>query len=412
MLRAAVFGITFSLALHFSIPANGQQAPSQAVPQAAPSLAQQASPQATGPVLSSNSTLVLIPALVTNKAGQPVFTLKADDFTATDDGVPQKLHLEDDSDSEPLALVIALQTGGAGAHEVDKYRNMAPLIDSLAGAVPHRIAVVAFGSTPKLVQDFVDITPENATSIDGVLHNLTPDDDGGSILDTLLRDQPPQYRRAILLISETLDRTSKLTLDQALRDVSDTNTIIYSLAFSSARFQAGRDAGKALSNDEPGLRHGCMANENAPATTEAQSGTQPEDKAPEDEDLTEDTPKPAKRTGRQLSNQAYNCLGVLLPPFALAKVAFMAGINGLRRNVPETVANLTGGEYYTFKDPHSIERNLITIANHVPNRYMLSFQPQAPHPGLHAVSLHLKNYPDLTIQSRSSYWAEPETAKP
>jgi hypothetical protein len=46
------------------------------------------------PTLTSNTTIVLVPALVTTESGEPVYTLKAQDFTATDDGIPQKLTLE------------------------------------------------------------------------------------------------------------------------------------------------------------------------------------------------------------------------------------------------------------------------------------------------------------------------------
>src|SRR5579859_7447084 len=69
--------------------------------------------------LSSRSTLVLVPALVRDKSksGQLVFTLTADDFVLTDDGVPQKLHLEEDTGGEPLALVVAIEGGGSGVDE-------------------------------------------------------------------------------------------------------------------------------------------------------------------------------------------------------------------------------------------------------------------------------------------------------
>ena len=50
--------------------------------------------------------------------------------------------------------------------------------------------------------------------------------------------------------------------------------------------------------------------------------------------------------------------------------------------------------------------SLITISNHVPNRYVLSFQPQAPHPGFHAVELKLKDHPGLQLTARSGYWAD------
>lgn len=120
-------------------------------------------------VLGARSTLVLVPALIRTKAGELVFALKADDFVLTDDGIPQKLRLEEDSDGEPLALVVVVESGGAGAREFNKYSTLAPglapMLGSIVGNVPHRIAVVTFDSQPTLLQDF---TPDTDTAADAL----------------------------------------------------------------------------------------------------------------------------------------------------------------------------------------------------------------------------------------------------
>jgi hypothetical protein len=71
-----------------------------------------------------------------------------------------------------------------------------------------------------------------------------------------------------------------------------------------------------------------------------------------------------------------------------------------------------GGEYYKLTNAKSLERDLHTISNHIPNRYILSFQPQSPHPGLHALRLSAPDYAGLTITARGSYWAEPMQNSP
>src|SRR5580704_17026690 len=104
--------------------------------------------------LTSRSTLVLVPALVRTHSGELVYTLTANDFTLTDNGVEQKLFLEEDSGSQPLALVVAIQTGGAGARQFDTYRNLGTMVEAIIGNVPHKIAVVTFDSEPTLLQAF------------------------------------------------------------------------------------------------------------------------------------------------------------------------------------------------------------------------------------------------------------------
>jgi VWFA-related protein len=350
---------------------------------------------AATPTLTSQSTLVLVPALVRNKADELVFTLKADDFVLTDDGIPQKLRLEQDTGGEPLALAVVIEGGGAGVRELGKYGAIAPMLESVIGGVPHRVAVVGFDSSPVLVQDFTPDVDSAAHAVKALIEDNNGDN-GAAILDSLgfavdlLRKQPPEYRRAILLISETLDRSSHLKLEEALRATSDTNTAIYSIGFSSGRDYVKTEAPKTLgkgvipgvsSQDPaaPGPAHGCMSRD------------------PND---------PQVDLSKSVAAQAFDCLSLLAPPLRLAKMAVIAAMDGFQKNIPETVARLTGGEYYKLTNAKSLERDLATISNHLPNRYVLSFQPQTPHSGLHAISLHLPRYPQLEVTARSSYWAD------
>src|ERR1700754_1015197 len=100
-------------------------------------LARAQDPAPVPSTLSTHSTLVLVPALVRNKEGELVYTLNANDFTLTDDGIPQKLTLEQDTGGEPLALVVVLEIGGAGAREFNKFASiappMAPMLESIIG---------------------------------------------------------------------------------------------------------------------------------------------------------------------------------------------------------------------------------------------------------------------------------------
>jgi VWFA-related protein len=341
-----------------------------------------APPAVPAPSLTTQTTLVLVPALVRTRSGDPVFTLTAKDFTVTDDGVPQQAAVEPDTGAEPLALVIAIETGGAGARQLPKLRTLASLVEAVVGDVPHRVAVVAFDGESKTVQDFTF----DFAQVSDAIRGLRPSTGGPATLDALaysvdlLRSQPPEYRRAILLISEILDHASQTTLDQALHAVSDTNTAIYSLGFSSTKAALKGEAAKFDQRETPGPAGGCMAKD------------------------------PNADPGVSRLAQTFECLNILLPPLRAAKMAAELGANSLRRNVPESVTQLTGGEYFTFTDAHSLERDLETIGHHLPNRYVLSFHPLAPHPGFHTIGLRLKDYPHLVVVARNGYWVDTETA--
>lgn len=339
-----------------------------------------ASAQDATSTLQMRSTLVLVPTTVRTKSGAPVFTLKAGDFAVTDDGVQQPVRLEEDAGSLPLALVVVVEAGGAGAGRLDQYRGLGTMVQSVAGGVPHKLALVGFDSEAALVQPWT----ESFETLNKAILELGPGDGKASILDALvysvelLRKQPAGYRRAILLVSETVDHGSQVKLEAALRAVSDTNTVVYSLGFSSTRAEMAREAGKFSSKD-PGPPTGCM-------------GKDP-DLAPED------TPGKA--------SQAFDCVSQLAPPLRLARIAFIAALGGLRRNVPETVAKLTGGEYFHFEDARGLEKGLHAISNRLPNRYFLSFQPVQPHPGLHALGVRLtEERSGVVVEARQSYWSE------
>jgi VWFA-related protein len=349
-------------------------------------LAPAQTPQSAPPTFTTQTTLVVVPTLVTTKAGEPVFTLTAKDFTVTDDGVPQKITV-DDNGGQPLALVVVIETGGAGARQLELERPLHSMLDSVIGGVDHQVAVVAFDTAPHLVLDF---TPQLDLA-DAAILGLQPGDDGVATLDALsfavrlLERQPPRYRRAILLVSETRDFGSYTSLEDSLRAISDTNTAIYALTFSSTRSAMKKESSRFVQPNTPGPAHGCMAKD--PANPE--------------------------RTPGQTWAQLYDCLSLLAPPLRAVKMATIAGMNSLERDVPQSVAHITGGEFYRFHDPKSMERDLIALGSHVPNRYLISFHPSAPHPGLHTLTVRLPQYPKLDIVARANYWIdEPPPAQP
>ena len=82
----------------------------------------------------------------------------------------------------------------------------------------------------------------------------------------------------------------------------------------------------------------------------------------------------------------------------------------MRKNVPSTVAAMTGGEYELFATRKKFELRMSEFTNHLHSRYLLSFAPKDSHPGLHQIRLRLRpsvdDSGDETVLARTSYWAE------
>ena len=343
--------------------------------------------------ITVRSNLVVVPALVRNRSGQLVYSLKAEDFLLTDNGIEQSLRLEEDTGSQPIALVVCVETGGSASKRLYDYRNLTAMLEALVGGVEHKVAVVGFDSTATVLHGF---TP-NLDFIANALNEIDPGDQGAAILDglatsiDLLRKQPPTYRRAVLLISETIDQGSHTKLEEALRAVSDTNTVIYSIAFSSGKADLGHEATKFGSPFSPplppGPKQGCFSR-----------------------DLGTDTDGKPVRPKESKAEQNLNCVEELLPPLRLARLAEIGTRDALRQNVSKSVAKLTGGESFEFKDGQTLDKDLLTISNHLPNRYVLSFHPQSPEIGFHTISLRLRDRPGLSVDARNGYWVEDPNA--
>jgi hypothetical protein len=229
----------------------------------------------------------------------------------------------------------------------------------------------------------------NAADVSEQLSRLNPGDNGAAILDGIakaveqLRAQPSRFRRAILLLSETHDQSSKTTLTEALRLISDTNTTIYAFGFSSTKAAVEHEASK-FNQSEPGPAHGCFSRD----------GTDPEGMA---------------EYQGHYSQQVLDCISELAPPLRLATMAFLAARDGLRKDTAASIAELTGGEFFHFHDAKDLKAGLIRIGNDVPNYYVLSFRPSSVTPGLHALHLEIKDRPELVFRARSEYWIDSDT---
>src|SRR5260370_6356105 len=189
--------------------------------------------------LHTTTTLVVVPTLVQTTGKEPVFSLTAADFVLTDNGVPQKVTLEEET-KRPLSLVVLMQTGGIARGQFPSYVNLETMLASLLGGAPNKVSIVNFDSRPEAASPFTSNVAEWRDAIDH------PDqgDSGAAIFDgisfalDLLKKEPISNRRAILLISQEHDSGSKTQMKEMVRDLGETNTAIYSVTFSAEKTAA------------------------------------------------------------------------------------------------------------------------------------------------------------------------------
>ncbi len=301
------------------------------------------------PTFSSQSNLVLVPTMIRDDKGNIVYGLHAQDFIIEDDGIGQAVHLDEAAEAAPVSLVIAVQCGRRAWREFARMRGVASMLDPILSDKNNQAALLFFDSKLNLVRDFTN----NGDLIEEDLKNLQPGDNGATILDAvaysvkLLAKLPENQQRVLLLISETRDHGSHFAkLDDVITLVGVTNTAVYTLPFSPSLSQV-LDTERGSNRDE--------AYWNAPPNVVA--------------------------------------------PLLMARQA-------MKKNIPKAIAAMTGGEYELFSSRKGFETRMNSFSNHLHNRYLLSFEPKNPHPGLHQIRVRLKDPAAAeTVLFRSNYWA-------
>jgi VWFA-related protein len=194
--------------------------------------------------LKTQSNVVLVPTTVQTKHGDMIYELKPEQFVLEDNGVSQTVHVDEDTDSLGLSLVVVVQCSRAAGYEYPKLGGLGAMIDGIAGDAPREVAIVTYGSAPLLLGKFSN----SVDSMARALAQLEPcDDPEASTLDAvayatrLLEARQNHYRHAILLISETRDHGSTAKPAEVVAALGRTNTVVDSVAFGPGKTEVMSD---------------------------------------------------------------------------------------------------------------------------------------------------------------------------
>jgi VWFA-related protein len=194
--------------------------------------------------LKTQSNVVLVPTTVQTKHGEMIYELKPEQFVVEDNGVPQNVHVDEDTDSLGLSLVVVVQCSRAAGYEYPKLGGLGAMIDGIAGDAPREVAIVTYGSAPLLLGKFSNSVDAMARA----LAQLEPcDDPDASTLDAvayatrLLEARQNHFRHAILLISETRDHGSTAKPAEVVAALGRTNTVVDSVAFGPGKTEVMSD---------------------------------------------------------------------------------------------------------------------------------------------------------------------------
>ncbi len=98
--------------------------------------------QAQDTTIRTKVPLVVVPTSVTDRQNHPIESLGEGDFLLLDNGRPRPVRVDlSDSDSAPIALVLAIQSSGFSEPAIKKLRKTAAVISqAVLGRMARRLS--------------------------------------------------------------------------------------------------------------------------------------------------------------------------------------------------------------------------------------------------------------------------------
>ena len=219
----------------------------------APLLSEQATQQ--GPPITSEVKMVKMLASVRDKKGHLVNNLTKDDFAIDQDGHAQTITYFAQESNLPLTLGLLVDTSMSQRRVLDQERSAShTFIEQVLRDDKDKAFVIHFDHEVELLQDLTSSRQKLEASLDQLGAPQFSQTRGGDADDggrsssghrgsgTLLYDavylasnelmKKQQGRKALIVLTDGVDRGSKETLQQAVETAQRADTLVYSILFA------------------------------------------------------------------------------------------------------------------------------------------------------------------------------------
>jgi len=331
----------------------------------------QTTPQA--PNIRVQSILVTTPVTVINHNGDFVSDLDEKDFKIFDNGVQQPIQRFEIA-SEPIAMVILVQTDNAMASLLYQIRGLGPVFSDLLAGPDGHIAVIGFSDRVTLLQDFSN----NRDQLKATLGQIDAFGLKAHLNDALmqamrkLETRPDTERRVIVAFSEGADRGSENDKNDVVRRATADEVTIY---------------GMHLSRAEAALR-------------------QPPEQHPMDP-LNANVTRPQPPGTVPTSTNADRVWGTPIQGVPILTAAGETISSEFIKNSLEYYAGFTGGVYYSHWSNAKLQDQLNRIGDEVHSQYEIAYKPTTlAQAGFHRIDVEVEK-PDLKLRARAGYFYQP-----
>ena len=352
-------------------------APAQQQGQAQPELRR---PQEAQPKIAVEVKTVSVLATVRDKHGKIIPDLTKDDFVLDEDGRPQIINYFAHESDLPLRLGLLVDTSLSQSKVLDQERSASyTFLDQLIRQDKDLAFVIHFDKEVELLQDFTPSRPKLQAALQSL---ATPQYDGGGGGNsggrggrgrgdgddrqgshhrgggTLLYDaiflgsdelmSKQQGRKALIVLSDGVDRGSRETLAEAIASAQRADTIVYSIYFADEE-DYGRPGGFSMGGPMGG--HGGMG---------------------------------GGRGGGRYPRQEERPDG---------------------KKILEQISKETGGRFFKASKKETVDKIYAEIQEDLRNQYSLAYTPDKGNTvGYHKILLTVPKQKDLVVQARDGYY--------
>ena len=318
------------------------------------------------PKIAVEVKVVNILATVRDKHGQIVSNMGKDDFVLEEDGHPQTITYFSRDTNLPLTLGLLVDTSLSQRRVLDQERTAShSFLDDMLREDKDKAFVIHFDREVELLQDLTSSRKKLETALQLLNTSQTDQQSGGSRSGggsrprfsgggTLLYDavylasdeviKKQQGRKALIILSDGVDRGSKETLTTAIETAQRADTLVYSILFAGDEGSQNRSP---FGFGGPGMgRHG------------GGQRRYPQEERPDG------------------------------------------------KKILDRISKETGGHLFEVSKKEPIDKIFSTIAEELRNQYSIGYTPASDvGPGYHKIGLTMKKK-DLVVQARDGYYAE------
>jgi VWFA-related protein len=192
---------------------------------------QRSSTQSDQETIRLSSTLVQVPALVTDSAGRFVGDLSKSDFSLFEDGKPQQLSLFSQT-KQPFNAVLVIDTSNSSRERLTVIQDCAVRFSRQVSA-DDRMMVISFDNEVKTLTEFTNDRTELESAIKGTESGF-----GKLLYEAVDRalDQlaEVQGRRAVVLFTDGVDmRSIEASFEGTIRKAEHVGAVIYCVKFDT-----------------------------------------------------------------------------------------------------------------------------------------------------------------------------------